>query len=591
MLRGTAPRSRTAPPRPPRPLFEEVKGIKGMRSTMEGSEYEGYVEWLHNCYPADPYNGGEIIARPGRQLYPVLSNGANQPVFSEEPVKIQMGAIFTTTQGGIQRPVVIAGGKFYALSASTYGWIEAVSTATLLAAGITLSAVNDYYAVMFNGKLIVVGSNNSGDIVSEAAWSWTGVEGSGITKLTNAGTNFFGKPAVYAAKLFFIRKNQKTIVWSEENNETLGYEAGGYANAWDLNQTSAEPITCLLGTNPALYVFRRSSIGAIYGGSAAEFSTTSTVDAISASSGTDSPNGVIFAGESVWYVDSQGRPAYFPLGGNEIVPLWPELERAFTPYFQDGRGYKALAFPNSEQNHFALVGTSRSRVAQYRTLDMVFFGYRYFASSLTGFGDDVLIGFHVKTKRAQTVWSFPTGVSFFHEIYDNQYGSGQYGLLMLDPWTYSYILNPNPVAQFLTPQTAYLDHDVLANLNTDVIASVIGPRHFTTNDEKRVESLDVEYIGWKKGGTIDVRWATPAILSAGGVETQTDQPESIAAEGQVVDDFDRNPPSLLAHAEIGFSEVCRWIAFGVSWAAQATRIRLLGWTVRAIPEGRNPRSY
>jgi hypothetical protein len=70
---------------------------------------------------------------------------------------------------------------------------------------------------------------------------------------------------VYYAKLFMLKRDRKTIVWSEENQPNTGYEAGGYNNAWELTQTSNEPLTAIIGTNEALYYGRKTSVGAIRG--------------------------------------------------------------------------------------------------------------------------------------------------------------------------------------------------------------------------------------------------------------------------------------------------------------------------------------
>lgn len=564
----------------PRPVTERVGGIKGMRSTLAGQPEPGFVEWLHNCYPADPYVGGEIVARPGRQPYPPFTIGPNQ-VGTIDGATRQTQLLTPFGAGGLTYTVAIVGSKFYS-DKGGLGFVEAVNAATFTSAGITLTA-QTYYACQFNGKLIICGT--------EVAFSWDGTANGGITKLTNAGTSFYGKPVVYAAKVFFIRGSQQTIVWSEEGDETTGYEVG-HTNAWDLRQTSREPIIALLATNLALIFFRRGSIGAIYGGEATAFQTTATLDAVSATIGTDTPESPILVGDTVWFITQQGRPACFTLGSTTILPIWTELERAFTPYFQDGQGYAGLAAPNSEQATFVLYGSGNQSV-HCRSLDLVFFTYRYFASSQAdGSAMDVLVGFHSQTKRLQTVWSFPTGLMKIIENYDLYYSSGEYALVLTDLFGYVYTINVATLLSF-NHFDWFIDKDLHGG-DANVTASVSGPRHFgSVAQDLRVRRLDLDYVGFEPGGSIAIRWATPEINVGGGVRFVDDRPLGTVEPGHepVILPLDgAGRPLVAASATVGFNEMCRWIAFGFSWVAQSTRIRLGGWQVTAEPVGTKGRA-
>ncbi len=594
--------SRSQPVRRPPRIVERVganpeqgvAGFKGMRSTIQGAIDPSFAEWLQNCYPSDPYNGGAIIARPGRRPYPTPFVGLNL-VSTTADFRTHQFFGRGTFNNGIDYLVCIENGKFY--STRTGLWAESLTAATLLTAGITLSPYDNYHATMFNEKLVVVGPT--------FVFTWNGTAGSGVVKLTNAGASFYGRPTVYAAKLFIIRGNRRTIVWSEEGNETIGYEAGGFANAWDLKQTSQSPIIVIEGTNEALYYARSDSIGSIYGGSADEFQTTSTHDSVNATDGCRCPDGMIEAGDAIWFFDDHNRPACFLKGSRETIPIWRELARAFTPYLDDGIGYASLAqAPNREQTAF-LLHFVNNRVVYFRGLEMVFFAYRHFFSTSTAAAFDVLVGYHVRTRRVQTVWTFPTPISGMVEVRDESYGTANYVLILLDVHGRTYSISTHHLLDRNHPTLAFTDSNGFAGTEVDVQASVIGPRHFSTGGEEvRVVRLDIEYIGRKQGAVMDVYHATPEILAHLGVsynnallgegdgnpQTQAIR-QSVVLEGPSLGDDATGAPVNSAHATVGYDDLGRWIAFGFNWGHQASRARLVGWKVTGIPAGDQPDSY
>lgn len=554
-------------------------GFKGMRTSMGGSNDKAFAEWLHNCYVTEPINGSEIVARPGRQPYPAST--PNQIGVADNTVRsCKLYTEFAPPGGLPRRLVAIMGGKFYATGLSPGGWQEAVNAATFTAASITLTT-GDHYAVMFGGKLIVS--------TGSYAFQWDGTTNGGITKLTAAGTSLYGRPTVYAAKLFFIAGNRKTILWSEEGDATLGYGTAPYTNnAWDLIQTSTENLTVIKGTNEALVYLRTSSIGAIYGGSAADFKSSSTLDAISATEGTDYPEGSVLVGDTLWFLNNQGRPYYFHLGSTEIIPVWTEISRAFSPYVADGRGYEFLAAPNAEQA--ALLAFGIGGQAEYiRSLDMVVFTYRYFQSGADTTAFDLLIGFNATTKTCQTVWSFPTPFSRIVEHFDTYLGTVSFGLGMVDQYGYAYTINPSALGSTAPrSQTWFTDKD-FRNVDQDVTASVIGPRHFEAQGtELRAERLDVEYLGGIAGAQMQLRFATPYIMQAKGVRFDAAQPINLTLEGNASVPGQGVAP-LNAQMSVGLNELGRWIAFGFSWGHQASQARLVGWTVTASADSQHPR--
>jgi hypothetical protein len=603
-------------PKSARPVAETVGPFKGMRTTLQGSLDPSFAEWLHNCYPMNPYHGGELVPRPGRRPYPLpdldgtlrhqLPNHSGDSAIPHGEFQL-LTSLTGTVSNTNHRLVAIVDQKFYATRTGPVEWTEALTSAQLSSAGITITAFSRHYAVMFNGKLIVVGPSY--------VFSWDGTAGGGVVHLANAGSSFYGRPVVYAGKLFLIRGNRKTIVWSEEGDETTGYEAGGFNNAWDLRQTSQELITSLLATNEALYFFRRTSIGAVFGGSADEFQTTSTIDAVSATIGTETPESPIIAGNSVWFLDQQGRPNYFLLGSNEIVPVWHEIERAFTPYTQDGIGYDRLAEPNAETASF--LGFDPA-LRYFPALDLVLIPYSYASTLLSQISSfDVVVGFNATTKRAQTVWSFPTRTMDFAVVKDTEYITSQGALVQLDEFGWSYAVVPSVLGSIdfelgsIDPSIWYTDRvdqegkeDPGVPNGKDVNATCIGPRHFGSIDaELRASRLDVEYLGWRSGSTMSVRWAVPETLVIGGGADEWTQLDgntggnspttpmvTIPLEGMTTDPTASVPP-VPGHAEVGLDEIGRWFAFAFSWKGQASRARLVRWKLEAVVEGREREAY
>lgn len=190
------------------------------------------------------------------------------------------------------------------------GYTNVVTAANFATAGVSLVAATTYW-VQFNNTIVFNPSDGS-----QVPYQWDGTSGSAsLTELTNAPTAY-GRPTVYAAKLFLIKyAARSTIVWSEEADATTGYESGGFSNVWALVQTNSDPIVALLGTNEALYYFRERSIGAIRGQVAADFVTTATHDAISSTVGIAGPAAVCEANGDIWFADTLGLPTILPQGG------------------------------------------------------------------------------------------------------------------------------------------------------------------------------------------------------------------------------------------------------------------------------------
>jgi hypothetical protein len=142
-----------------------------------------------------------------------------------------------------------------------------------------------------------------------------------------------GQPVVYDGALFFICKTVPVgssveagvgIVWSEPFQPDIGYTQVGYADFWNLIQTSASPLYCLWPTNTYLYYFREWGIGAIAGAPNVDFSSTASIDAVAVNVGCTAPASICQSGDTIYFVDSLGRPHSFS-GTTPPRELWKQL--------------------------------------------------------------------------------------------------------------------------------------------------------------------------------------------------------------------------------------------------------------------------
>jgi len=218
----------------------------------------------------------------------------------------------------LEDSIVVIGGQLYKTKTwSTTPW---VATAALTGAGITLDSSALVYMCEFNGQLIVSDGVNTPFAVDTAA---------ALTKLTNAPV-FFGQPTVYAGKLMGIKSaDRKTLVWSEENLPNLGYEAGGYNNAWTLTQGGPGDLYAIRGTNAGLYYWRAESCGAIRGAITPDFVAASTHDDISRQVGSVSTR-TLLVEQDIWFVDQLARPQRIVGGVLQPNPPGGDIADAFT---------------------------------------------------------------------------------------------------------------------------------------------------------------------------------------------------------------------------------------------------------------------
>lgn len=295
-----------------------------MRDSLDPSSSTdpGLAYLLQNVYPPDAERGTSVVGRPGFQQAGAQLGSAG--------VRTGQLVYQFTKLAGTEYTVAIVGGKFYTFDWGTRAWTEVLIAADFTTSAITLSATAKCYAVTMADKMIVSDGVN-------VPWAWDGTSNGGLTKLTNSPV-LFGQPTVYYAKLFGIKNTERsTMVWSEENDPTTGYEAGGFNNAWELGQTDQEPLYALVGTNQALYYFRARSTGVISGAVNADFTTSGVHDGVSGVVGTQSPDATVYYEGRVYFPDADFRP-HVIIPGSGAEPVWGDiretiagLDRAYAP--------------------------------------------------------------------------------------------------------------------------------------------------------------------------------------------------------------------------------------------------------------------
>jgi hypothetical protein len=282
---------------------------------------------LDNMYPDPLYQA--LLPRPGFQVLGgnvAATHGANRGVL-HTLYKLD-GTIVT---------VMIVGSTFWlqTTSGGTRAW-------TAITTGTTPALPSDFFATTsgYDPKCEAISFAN---VMILRGWLYMyKFDGTTFTKLTAA--PLMDSLTVYYAKLFGIKHTDKTaFVWSEENDPTIGYEYGGYNNAWTLGQTGSEPLQAMAGANEALYYWRGESLGSIRGEVSTNFSSEGTREGVSSSVGTIYPDSLVAVGQSFWFLDRLKRPYKLPFGG-ELVPLWADCEQEVLA-LADGYSPKGLMHP------------------------------------------------------------------------------------------------------------------------------------------------------------------------------------------------------------------------------------------------------
>lgn len=299
------------------------KGVIDSAEPYDDATKPEFLQDAVNVYFQDATSPTGAFARPGfTAATPTTTTTAGQA-----------SCLFTMTSlGGTIYRFFATNGKLYRASGAGYGTLTDVTPV-----GVTISnaatPTTRMYMNSFADELIFTDGVNRpwrGTDLAATPITGTYIDIDGAAGAWTAQ----GPPVVYDGALFFIAKSVPGgssveagvgFVWSEPFQPDVGYTQTGYANFWNLIQTSADPLYALWATNNYLYYFRERSIGAISGAPNVNFSTTASADMIAVNVGCTAPASICQFGENIFFVDAIGRPYSFPTTGGEPRELWQQL--------------------------------------------------------------------------------------------------------------------------------------------------------------------------------------------------------------------------------------------------------------------------
>jgi hypothetical protein len=464
--------------RPPKPKQWTVRGWTGLYDSRADVQQPDEAALYLNLTPSDPVRGGPLYIRPGRET---LGRAATAPQLTTDTQWI--GEV-TLTNGG-QRTIAIASGEIYSVD-TTAGTAptKRITTANLTTDSITLSASAGCRCCVFDGKLIVSDATN-------VPFAWDGTANGGLTKLTNAPTGPLDC-TVYYAKLFFLKADATTIVWSEELQVNTGYEAGGYNNAWELTQTSTDAIRAILGTNEGLYYGRTNSIGIIRGAVSSTFSNDGVHDSVHIGSGPLGPAVLVYGGGTLFWIDGKNQMMAAPVGG-KVVNLTSQLPRRY--------GYESLSHASNATEAAPVYGIGEytlNAAPNLITVDAVNQRLYVDASDVSGLGYRAVYVYDIASLRLLSIWS--TDDDHQHRQislpYRFTYACVAATTLASTDTIYVFVdesgyLFQHVVGSFstLTPRSA--DYDELG-AGTAITAVLMGPKHGDSHTtEWQFTNLDV----------------------------------------------------------------------------------------------------
>lgn len=454
--------------RPPKTKEWTAKGWRGMYDSRADVQDPDEAPLLINLMPSDLQRPGPVYLRPGRQTLGALATAAR---VGDGSHAIQwIGEVTLTNPSGARRIIAIADGEIFEISVSAGTSTEKISTANLSSASITLSSANHCYCCVFDGSLIVSDGTN-------VPFAWNGTANGGLTKLTNAPTGPLGC-TVYYAKLFFLKSDRRTIVWSEELQVNTGYEAGGFNNAWELTQTTEERIAAIYGTNQGLYYGRDNSVGIIRGAVSSTFKTDGVHDSVYDGAGPDGNSLWTYGGNTLFWANLKGEIYAYREGG-EVVNLTDQAPRIF--------GYQGLIKHASNTNTLPVYGLGEEDFGTTNVAPQLLVcdtdNQRLYAEYGGSTAGRFTFVYDIPTLRLISLWDFGTANDQHVSTFASDQRFACYAHSAADGGYYVYVDEDGYVFQqcllsdnlsIAPPPTADFTE---AGVGTAVTGTLLGPKH------------------------------------------------------------------------------------------------------------------
>lgn len=453
-----------------------------------------YARLIQNAYSIDSAMGARVIGRPGFAQIGAQIGAAG---------RVQ-GFYQFTKLDGTEYTICIAGGKFYTLNWGTSTWTEDTPSAA------SISTTATCFFVTIADKVVISDGTNT-------PWTWDGTDDA---VLSNCPV-LYGQPTVYYAKLFGIKNTERsTLVWSEENDPTTGYEAGGYNNAWTLGQTDQAPLYGIRGSNEALYYWRARSIGSIRGAVDADFINSGTREGVSQTVGTISPDGIVVGPEDFYFTDADGRPRSVSIGSGRLNDvMWRNL-RETIPDFDESKLDKSRAVYDPITNVVLLgaVADSSTECDRYVAVDVagsdiagIWKGWTATAMGIVKNASGVPVILHGSANGYVYLHGLPTG-----STWNDQANATDGGTAAI-----THVVTGSPLGAHMYASRKFLRWDINLWMETDITftPSYQTPRGSVNVTAKTVDlsSFPVEYhvsIGLNGDG----RWIAPTITHSSGSE-------------------------------------------------------------------------
>lgn len=441
------------------PRLEEfrVDGFVGMRDQRSPQYAEGEMFAIYDLWPESLERPSRLMMRPGFKRFTPSGDALR---LNNAPPTAFLVAPFGDNSAEI---LVISGGELWLVDTNSPTVTKMLSTAQLAAATVNITGVGGPPRfAKFNGKIVVLPTGNG------APWTWDGTAGAGIVILTNAPADALDV-TVRAGKLFFLKDDSKTIAWSEELQENVGYEAGGFNNAWDLTKINPNPVFHILGDERGLYIFRREGVSLVVGEVNQTFQTTSTRDAIDETQSVGATTRPVSVNGVILFVDGAHRPVIY-VPGRGVVRVWQQMPRIWATaagvWLTDQGPYQFSLAPNEIPYHASAPSQTWLWYDKGRNAYCFAVGHPD-----TPFGSRIF-WFDANTLRLVSIWRPPmtTASGAYHLCYQDQ-SYNLAALLKVDGDGYCFIAPSNSVGA-----TDFAD-ETFDGVATQVVGSILGPPH------------------------------------------------------------------------------------------------------------------
>lgn len=308
--------------RAPAVLQKTAGPFVGVRTTLDiGDDPSNLLYDATNLYSPDPKGSSGMYALPGCSLQ---NNGV--PIVTSTSTFRGQGVFTHIALDGTVTNFAVWDGRLIRCDNNNTVFTDVTPV------GITIddAVTTRVYGTSFADQLVITDGVNRPWLAT--ALTASPITGTSIDFDSVAGSwSAFGPAVVYGGSIFFVLAQvtgtaaRTDIAWSLAGNAALGYQQTDFDFRWTLEQTAADPLYALAGTNTQLYYFRESSIGSISGTPGPDLSSTPTHDSISRNVGTLSPQAILQFGTSIFFVDALGRPYRLQQGTAEPEAIWLQM--------------------------------------------------------------------------------------------------------------------------------------------------------------------------------------------------------------------------------------------------------------------------